>query len=536
MNTNLPPTEKPELFSFSFQITGFLKEFVKLTLFDGSGSLLTKSYEKLELSLPRGLYQLHIQSNENVVQKLIRLNGNYEEKVKSESSYSSITGEFLTSSHEYYSKTADHWSKHATIKNKEQLSSSLFIFFRYPDKETKSKQKNATKSLGRSFILLNKERKLLYGLHKTNIKEDLETGWMAFHAPLEPGIYYLVYLGRNKREIPLFVFTDWQTQLFITFKKTPIFQTTRLLIFKPNHQVPNKSERVEMDALLQKMQNGIFYVPPSILKRFANGQLENPVFAMAICYAYFLCGKNKYDNLIKLIIENLQSLIYKNFESSDLKAILLLAALHFKKEIPYLEVNFPCMFLPGMKIIIEQASIHSDKIVLKDIAENIVPWLKNDSIWTSYKPLKHLLSDSLDVPLYSVLTDSPAYEGDLSFSSYEGADSYDEADGNDGSGRDYGSKSYYTKTFSSFESELIDWIGQSIANQLSIKSEIKPSIEELALQFQITPIMVTERVQQLNDLSFRELSRVVPSYFTITNQRVNSENLKDNIQFLLDNH
>jgi hypothetical protein len=511
MNSKIQELQNKQQFHFEYTVIGQLKEFVLLQLFDGDGKLIADVHERISIDIPKGLYQLYIHFSEKLDQKLIRLDKNYSGTWENIGSYSSIPDVFLKSSQEYYTKTAKHWSTHPTIQknNLSEQNASLFLFFRYPDKNVKEQQQQVADSMGWRLMILNSSRQLIYRLQENAIQEDKEMGWLAFHAKLFPGIYYLVYNGPKKREIPLYVFPGWQTQFFLTFKRTPIFQTARIQLVRPDNSFEITGlDNLELDTLLQNMQNGIYYVPPSLINKTAWAKWENPMLAIVVCYAYLLSAEKNDDDLFRIIIQNLQQRILSSGEAPDIKAIQLLAALHFKEEIPVLVLKEPCMLTVGIKNFIEQATRNPNKITINEECEEIITYLQTDTVWTSYIPLEY----EKNADNSERLADFFLEENILAEINYTQS----------------------IKTFTKEEQPKTpkDWLSQSIIDQLSSEYEKVYSVESLAVQFQVSPTLVTNRVRRISNLLAGN-QHLLTSESEIGNADSRLKSLTTNIQNIL---
>lgn len=446
------------IYQFSFTAEGPLSEFVFLELFDGEGKLVAGNYKNISEQLARGLYHLNIYSNEKLETETIRLDKDYSGNYVNTGSYSSISGYFLESSHEYYTETSKYWCDHFTSDEKRyEEGSSLFIFFRYPDKDIRDQQKNVAESMGWRFSLLDKNRNLLFRLNDAHVKEDKDYGWLAFHVPLTSGIYYLVYNGPIKREIPLYVFEDWQTQFFLTFKRTPIFPTARILFRKPYSPFEIfEKDNMETDKLLRNMQNAIYHVPQPLLESTASDDWQNPMLAMVVCYVYLLSSEVEHKNLIKKILENLKLRISNASDCPDIKAIDLLAAVKLNNEIPNLVLDEPCMLKVGFKTFLEQAARNPEKVQIVELNE-IVTSLHGDMVWSSYKPVEKKKIE-----------------------------------------RATGNEIGLEVSFSEPVVEPKDWLSQTMMNQLSSENSGQNTVADLAIQFQVSPNMVEGCLKNLD--------------------------------------
>jgi hypothetical protein len=533
LNSDMPQILVNRRFSFKFEVTGPLKHFVRLSLFDGDGRVIGKDFGRLVLELEIGLYQLQIYSNGKIEQQLIRIDKDYTDSWENKGSYSAINGNFLKSSKNYYSERSNHWSTHPTVDanaltTKAQRSQgergAIFIFFRYPDQDIKEQQRKVAQSMGWRFSLLDNDGRLVYRLKDEHIREDIQQGWMAFHTALKPGVYFLVYYGNKKREMPLYVFPDWQTQLYVMFKRTPIFQTARIQLRRVDSGANvNEVDNLELDALLQNMHNGIYYVPQYLINKTADEKWFNPMLAIVVCYAYLMSDDKNNDALFRIVIRNLREKILKSDHSPDLMAIQLLAAIHFKEEIPYMSLQVPCMLMAGMKAFIRQSVSRNGGVALAGLSEKITESLHNDMVWTSYAPLKqHIdpedrlsatgrrINRETDIDLISSMAVKDILFG----------------------------KSIKGLNLPGFNPEpkfnmAKDWISQSIVNQLSLETPQEINRSELALQFQISLSLVTKRLREVQDLLQGNIQRFTRE-FKIEPDSQQLRVLEDNIDRILD--
>ncbi|MGE6397100.1 hypothetical protein [Chryseobacterium scophthalmum] len=505
MNTNQIGTMTE--FSFHFSVIGQLSEFVKLQLFDGYGQMVAENYEKIDLILPKGLYQLYIFSNETFEKIYIVLDRNYEGNWNNRGSYSSIPNNFLESSHSYYTDAVEKWSKRTTMDQLPILreDSSLFIFFRYPSKEARAGQTEGSETMSWRFSILDSNRKKIYQFNEENIKEDKNEGWLAFHTRLSQGIYYLVYRGHRstKREIPLQVFSEWQTQFFLTFKKTPIFSTARIQIVQPfGDDIITQKDNLQLDALLRNMQNGNYYVPKKLIDKTASNKWYNPMLAIAVCYAYLLSPQETDNDLFRTIIRNLEHKILNYSDSTDIKIIKLLAAAHFREELPFLDIDTPCMFNVGIKALIEQSIRFPERIDISGLCELILPDLNSDMVWTSYTPpknnvLEHEHVFKINDNLMLDFTNFP--EISLPVIDLLGE----------------------PLPISTKKEIPSDWVTQSIMSQLSAKSSKPYTSTELAKQFQVSTSVIEKSLRSIQVVMLdNNLTRLVKEKYEFSQQEI----------------
>src|SRR5688572_25439366 len=196
---------------------GPMNQFASVSLYDSYDVLVKRQYCGLDVMVEKGLYRLTVESNENVIEKNLRIEKDYHEVITLPGTCSSFLMKGFASSHEYYTEPAVKWSTASTLTQEMDRMlnvsasphGSLFLFFRYSAKE--QREGSNQNSLGRNFFLIDRNREIVTAVEGKNIRENTKDGWMAFHALLPKGQYFLYYEGEPKREIPLYVFESWQT-------------------------------------------------------------------------------------------------------------------------------------------------------------------------------------------------------------------------------------------------------------------------------------------------------------------------------------
>lgn len=373
-------------YRLSINTSGYLGDFCHLIIFNGFNEIVKKGYGSLSIELPRGIYRIRLELNEEVKEEMVRLDQDVELNMETPKSHSSIVAEDFSSSHEYYTKEAIRWSKEPTTQNdKKGLWSALFIFMRYPNADICSQFKQ--KSLGNDFSILDEHRKKIFELKGPEIREDKESGWMAFHAPVQNGQYYIHYAGKKKREIPVYAFNGWQSQLFLTFREDPIFPSLKISTERitTGFRTDNPVNYI-MDASLQKLHNGIYFIPEKIMDRLAQGSWDNPMMGLLTAYIYFNSGKRNKDELFRKLLDNYDRIILADQQAPDLVALKLLASKYFNEPLPSLKLSAPCMFMTGMKVVMELFQQHVDVLDENSFIELAIKKLYGDMEWTSYDP------------------------------------------------------------------------------------------------------------------------------------------------------
>lgn len=388
-------TSTRETFNFSFKVlNGSLALFSHLKLFDGYNEIVSEAYGgELEVKVKPGLYQLRIEMNEFVEDRHYRITDDVSDSIKELKTESSMPLNGYQSRREYFVQPTEEWSTKSTIDEKIlDFGNSLFICLTYSDKDVSF---DTTVSAVDGLVIVSQNRKVIHSLNRENTK--MESGYhnghhehygtIIFHTEIEPGQYYLIYRkGKYKRELPLYVFRNWTTQLFMSVKDAPVFATARISIGKGRFSY-NNSQNIYLDALIQKMHNGLNMLPKKLIEIAAHEKWENPMLGILAAYMYLQTDETKDDTLFKTILNNLEFNILGTPDAPDFIALRLLGAKHFGEVIPNEKLSAPCMLAVGMDAFLK-ASMTNEKLMNKgSMIEKIFPKLQYESIWTVYEPL-----------------------------------------------------------------------------------------------------------------------------------------------------
>jgi hypothetical protein len=402
MNSSAP------VFKLSVTAVGVMSDFAHITVYNGVLEDIARGYEQLDLTLPPGLYSITLKLDGNIIKEHVRLTENTHYEIPTPPVYSSLVADRFESSHEYYTHNAERYSREPTVQTDTMEGGAIFLFFRYTDSDKRKELNTEEQSLGAGFSLLDADRRILYHLQDNNIKEDTNTGWMAFHAVLPVGIYYLHYSGHTfgedigsdhdlpPREIPLQVFKSsdklqgladkyWQTQVFLTFGYGPIFPSMSIFI-APRKQgfINNDKSNYSIDGLRHKFHNGVYVLPEKVLLEFEQGQWASPMKGLLAAYVYFSSPETNNELLFKNVAQDLPDLL--GADTPDVKALQVMAAQYYHEQVPAVTLNQPCMFLAGVRAVIRASIKHPEVIEDDSLLEDVADKLYCDMVWTSYVP------------------------------------------------------------------------------------------------------------------------------------------------------
>lgn len=312
-----------------------------------------------------------------------------DEQLKLPELYSSapLLGELsYASSHEYYTAPAIRLSDRDSTTDFWIIppTSGLFIFLRFSSQETYLKTENP-KEIWANFKLLDyKGHPFIsfpnHSVHDDNDTENqgLKVGYMGFSALLMPGMYFLQYDGSERRTVPVYVYKDWYTQLFMTVGEQPLFGSLRIFLSRERRFNPFNKLHYYIDICLDKITNGDFTLDEHLLNKIAHGKWESPMLGLLGAYIYLNSNERKNDNLFQTIVYNLKnSILQDSYESPDIWALNLLSYRHFNRAISFdetaLNPGLP-MMRSAFDAIRQAASVYPQMVreggLLDHIAEN----------------------------------------------------------------------------------------------------------------------------------------------------------------------
>lgn len=473
-------------FNFSINIPSDLGKLTHLKLFNGYNKLICDQYDNIDTEVDKGIYQLRIEINEHVEDRMYRIAGDTYDQIDTIDSSSSVPIPGLSSTHEYFSYPSQDWSVKSTIDSDKNIKgSSIFLFIRYEDDSVPFEEVHGFE---KNFTILNSKRKPIYQLSDTNTHIDAGKGSsyfgsVSFNVAAEPGQYYLLYQSDLfSRELPIYVFENYQTQLFMNFNQAPIFGSVKIMLGQSGFDAFN-FETMQLDGLTLKMFNGIMVFPEDLRSYALSGQWANPMLGIIGLYLYLLSKGEKDELFFDLYLSNLALKLDNDYSSPDLRALRLMGAVLFKRPIPEEPLLYPTMVARGMQAYLTQSIAHESLIKKDSIIESILTDMKADSIWTSYTPLP--IKETAKRRRKSRAAKPEGYTT---------------------SGADFDISDFVIEAALPQATVVDDnkWITDSIFNQLAENPKRRYSIAELARQMQVTPHTIRKSLKILKNQNVLE--------------------------------
>lgn len=388
------------------------KYFVDVTVYDFNSRVVksqSSSNTEILFSIPRGIYTLRIEMNGVIKDKVTLIDRNKHYLIGDRNSenvenaellvaprqYSSaLLGDSYASSREYYTIPSVNASSRETInlQSENNLSnSSLFIFLRFPSIDIYNQLKDLSeRPFYADFEILDKWGSILINFETSNgIEVDEHFGSVAVNVALDDGVYYLIYKGKEARQIPIYVYKNWHTQFFMTLGSAPLFGTIRVFLSKERSFAFQEKAHKYVDILLDKLQNQDFTIDGELLLEVASGKFDSPMLEIICCYIYLQSKEHKNDAHLQLILQNLQNSIFSEFpDCPDLLALNILASNHFSTfDSKNATISGTPMFRVGYETILNASVTDKNLIPQNSINDFISENLYFDSPYNTFKPV-----------------------------------------------------------------------------------------------------------------------------------------------------
>jgi len=335
-----------------------------------------------DVDLPSGLYTVRVERGGLLEETLVRHGAAQliEPTVPGRYTPALIAG--ATTSHEYYTGPAVNFSSNMTAPDLDGGDySGLFLFIR-----TSNDLLGQGRDVSEGLSLATPAGQVLR-LDGDLSARDTNHGWMAFSAKAQPGTYYLRYEGEDSRAVPIHLSPNWQTQVFLTHRERPLFDSMR--VFQGDlHQgfQPNDETTDAVDRALTDLQFGTRSISRNEMNHLLSGKFANPM--LGLLAAHLLLRREKPNtDLLNTVIYNLNHLAG---DSPDFAALCLRVHLRFPGEglapPPPAPFAVPPMIRDGFEAIVLAAADDLNLIAPLSPMEQAVTRLFHDSPFTSYQP------------------------------------------------------------------------------------------------------------------------------------------------------
>jgi len=380
---NSEPTPK-RTYTLSVEITqrnGGPSVESRVTVLDAWDRIVSAGKGEAEEELPTGLYTVRIERAGELAEYVVRHVDGTHKQFEEPLRLSAVPSFDTVTTHEYFAYTSQNWSMNNTCSplGTGSPDGRLFVFLR-----TLSSDHDKGADLAAGLSLLDLAGNLLsdFGPDKTQRSSD---GWLALSAPAAPGLYILHYEGKEPREMPLWVYGGWSTQVFAVYRGRLRLATASMLlphIGEPFN--PDNRQTQALDAALRGLQQGRNLLPRGMMSVLLSGKFDNPMLGLVGAHLLFMRDQDPDPNSADIILGNLEDMLGP---CPDVRALRLLAARAFQAT-PTPEPFFePPMLRAGLDAVLREAAMYPELVPEEGLVDHLSTRQFVDTPWTSWEPL-----------------------------------------------------------------------------------------------------------------------------------------------------
>lgn len=301
----------------------------RITVFDGYGRVVLGSVEESTTqTLPEGLYTVRTQRGADINDKLVRLRQAETVSFQPPPHYSAAPLSTTVSNHEYYAGPSESLSLEETSPplGSDRQGCRLFLFIRAPSAVLYDggplAQNLYIRQAGDSGAVVPLD-------DDHPVQEGRKHGWLAYSVKATAGHYRLG--GKSEdgwQEIPVHVIDGWQTQIFMSYRKKPLLDSTTIFFVSVHQGFRSNAKTLNTaDLALQSLRSGSDWFPGGKIRLLLAEKFANPM--LGLLGAHLLLRRQQRNptdqrtELLETVLTNLRCMIG---ETPDLRALRLVVA------------------------------------------------------------------------------------------------------------------------------------------------------------------------------------------------------------------
>ncbi len=367
-------------------------EDVQITVFDGFdrivGEIRRGEPQQLTLDLPAGLYTIRSSWGGGFEEKVVRHSGPTQQKALLPSQFSAAPLAGAATSHEYYTRPTEQLSRKETAPPIGS-GAALFLFIRASNKDVYKGQ-----NLAEDLSVINETGGVVCDFSPGQIKritddrtdDGAKTGWLAYSVQASSGFYFLQFGGNPPRQVPIQLYPNWQTQIFLTHHGRPLFEGMRIFMarveqgfhlqgFRPKDEIADA-----VDKGLIGLQNNLDLLPRQQMRFLLDGKFENPM--LGLIGAHLLLRRQEFDGaFLNFVFNNLDALLPN---SPDVQALRVMAASRSNIRASIPPMQHPPMLRAGLEGVLAASANQPELLPENGLIESVSTRLYADSPWSSW--------------------------------------------------------------------------------------------------------------------------------------------------------
>jgi hypothetical protein len=361
----------------------------EISVLDGMDCIQAQGSGRVSGGLAKGLYTIRIDHAGTRVEHVQRHDGPTSLRFAEPERYTAVPSSDATNSRETYKAAATRWSKERTAPGRQHPHGelgALFVFLRAPSAWPSRMPTNP------GLRVFAYDRTVHATIDEASTRSDADAGWIAFHCDLQPGDYVLSYVGSVGpcREMALLVLEGWQTQVFMTYTRAPLFGSASVLMSRHGFQADDPLAQA-VDTALAGLQNGGNLLPRAGIHLLLDAKVNNPMLGLIGAHALLQSEEADPERLVHTILPNLRRLLG---EAPDVMALDLIVADRFDLDSNGQLIEHPPVVRSGLEAVIRAAAGDQPGLVPMDsVLAQIAARRLADSPWSTWEPLVSTESD-----------------------------------------------------------------------------------------------------------------------------------------------
>jgi hypothetical protein len=361
---------------------------LSITVFDGRDRKVHAAVGSTSVALPPGLYRVRSELHGQMAEVLVAHAGTSQVEARMPAEYSvTPINRAVTSRRHHHGEVAAALSLTDTARRPAPEgagnTSRIFVFVR----RAGSLERPRAADLAAGLELVNSRGEVVatFGADETTSSDT--DGYLALSAPIERGYYVLRFQGATPREVAMYAYHGYSTQIFLLYHAhthTQLrFDGIDFLIaalgepFQPSDPVAHASI-----AGRWILQNGRGEPPPPLAEVLRGGSFKSPM--LGLLGAHLLLRSRAFDARIAGgVMDRLEELLG---DVEDVRALRVLAALRSRSPIPQVNIAHPPMLRRGLEALVQASRTALDLIQPDSDLERAAVGLYVDCPFTSWAP------------------------------------------------------------------------------------------------------------------------------------------------------
>jgi hypothetical protein len=363
---------------------------IAITVFDGRDQKVHAAVGSTSVALPPGLYRVRSELHGQMAEVLVAHAGTSQVEARMPAEYSvTPIHRAVTSRRHHHGEVAAALSLTDTARRPDPegaaKTSRIFVFVR----RAGSLKRPIAADLAAGLELVNSKGEVVTAFGADDTVGSDTDGYLALSAPVDHGYYVLRFQGATPREVAMYAYRGYSTQIFLlnhahAHTHTQLrFDGIDFLIaalgepFQPSDPVAHAST-----AGRWILQNRRGEPPPALAEVLRGGSFRAPM--LGLLGAHLLLRSKAFDARIAGgVMARLEELLG---DVEDVQALRVLAALRSGSPIPQVNIAHPPMLRPGLEALVEASRTALDLIQPDSDIERAAVGLYVDCPFSSWAP------------------------------------------------------------------------------------------------------------------------------------------------------